>query len=589
MENHYGLLLIWLFPILGGIVAFALGKKNQSTRNDCIDIVMFAELIMLVCMGYQIAKHWSTLSLNLNNILGMGFSLSMDPVRLLLCTVVTLVFGVVGLFMKESLKAEKGSNRFYLLYMGLFGMVLGACMADSFFSLILFIIFAFLLAYPLMIHRPNPLALKNAGIYLAFSIVAILLFMSGLVMLSGYVGSVSYTGLYSMVLISGCSKEAFVGGMVTFAGFAICAGLFPVQFQVTRGNSYGLIETSAVLTCTVSKLGILGILLLGANMMGGSGIYGRTLLIMGIATAVWGICVTLTATDIRKILMGLDVAINGINVLAASLMVIVTESNGYAVRSSLYMLVISSLSLMTLYMAALEMLRKIDTYEIKGLIASGKQHKLLAAGCLLACASLVGVPGTAGFLAYSLLYTFILKTVGWKWLLAMFIILWAFFATAVVRVFMKFFVSKKDETLRILSTEAELSGKAKEQNGNESAGETDESAEESVKKTENPYRMGEIMLLIIGVVQVVIGVLPAQTVERISGAVNVYFRGGELSNAITYYTTDTWIAFGIVAVLCLLLYLNLVHGILLRVIRDKKNRKLQKENERQEETVPGDM
>lgn len=583
MENHYGLLLIWLFPILGGIIAFALGKKDHSTRNDCIDIVMFAELVMLVCMGYQIAKDWSTMSLNLNNILGMGLSLSMDQIRLLFCTVVTLVFGVVSLFMKESLREEKGSNRFYLLYMGLFGMALGACLADSFFCLILFMTFALLFAYPLMIHRPNALALKNAGIYRTFSVIAILLFMSGLVVLFGYIGSVSYTGLYSSVIINGYSKGAFVGGMLMFAGFAICSGLFPLQFQVTRGNSYGLIETSAVLTCTVSKLGVLGILLLGANMLGGSGIYGRTLLTMGIATAVWGVCVTLTATDIRKILMGLDVAVNGMNVLAASLMVIATESNGYAVRSCLYMMVTSAISLMVLYMAALEMLRKIDTYEIKGLIASGKRHKLLAAGCFLACASLAGVPGTAGFLAYSLLYTFILKNVGWKWLLVVFLMLWAFFATGVVRVFMKFFVSKKDETLHILATEEELSGEGKEQSNNESAGEINESTEHPATKSENPYRMGEIMLLILGVVQVVIGVLPAQTVGRLSDAVNVYFRGKEISGAVAYYTKDVWIAFGIIAVLCLVLYLNLVHGILLRAIRNKKNRKLQEESRLQQE------
>lgn len=576
MENHYGLLLIWLFPIFGGMIAFALGKRSRSARNDCIDIIMFAEVIMLICMGYQIARNWTTLSLNLYHILGMGLSLSMDRIRLLLCTCVTLVFGIVSLFMKESLRVEKSSNRFYLFYMGLFGMVLGACLADDFFCLSLFLTFALLLAYPMVIHRPNEPALKNGGIYLIFSIAAVLMFMSGLVVIFGYVGSISYTGLYSSVIINGYSKGAFAGGMLMFAGFAICAGLFPLQFQVTRGNSYGLMETSVVLTCTVSKLGVLGILLLGANMLSGSGIYGKTLLVMGIATTVWGLCVTMTATDIRKILMGLDVAVNGMNVLAASLMVIAPDSNAYAVRSCFYIFVVSSVSLMVLYMAALEMVRKINTYEIKGLIASGKQHKLLAAACLFACASLAGVPGTAGFLAYSLLYTFILKIAGWKWLVAVFLVLWAIFDTAVVRVFMKFFVSKKDETLRILSTEAEISDEEKFQ------GETDEAMEVSAEKSKRSYRTGEIMLVLAGAAQIIIGIFPGQTADRISEAINVYFRGTELSSAVSYYTADAWIAFGITAVLCLLLYLNLVHGILLRAIRNKKNRKLQEESEKQE-------
>lgn len=581
MENHYGLLLIWLFPIIGGVVAFVLGKKSHSTRNDWIDIVMFAELVMLACMGYQIANDWSTLSFSIYNVLGMGLLLSMDPVRLLFCIITTLIFGIVSLFMKESLKEEQGSNRFYLLYMGLFGMVLGAFLADDFFCLTMFLTFAFLFAYPLIIHRQNRLTIKNAKIYLIFSFMAILFLMGGLVILLGYLGSFEYIQIYSFVILNGYSYAQFAGGILLFIGFAVCAGLFPLQFQVTRGNSYGLMETSAVLTCTVSKLGILGILLLGANMMNGSGIFTRTLLVMGIATAIWGVCVTLTATDIRKILMGLDVAFNGVNTLAAALMVVGGDTNAYAVRSSLYILVVSSVSLMVLYMVALEMVRKIDTYEIKGLIASGKQHKLLAVGALLACANLAGVPGTAGFLAYSLMYQFILNIAHWTWLVIAFLILWAFLATAIVRVFMKFFVSKKDETLHILATEEELSGTGNETVEGASGAGNDEDAEANDEKSKNPYRIGEIMLVLVGVAQMVIGIWPAYTIGRLSKAINVYFRGTEPSGVVSYYTTDVWIAFGIIAVLCLVLYLNLVHGILLRAIRNKKNRKLQKENEKQ--------
>lgn len=579
MENHYGLLLIWLLPVLGGIIAFVLGKKNHSARNDCIDIVMFVELVVLACIGYQIAHNWSTLSLELA-VFGMGLFLSIDWIRLLFCVMATLVFGVVSLFMKESLKEEKGSNRFYLLYMGLFGMVQGAFLSDDFFGLTMFLTFAFLFTYPLMVHRPNAPALKNAGISLFFSFVAVLFLMSGILIVIGYLGSVNYVQMYAYTILNGYSLGQFVGGMLLFAGFAVCAGLFPLQFQVTRGNSYGLMETSAVLTCTVSKLGILGILLLGANMMSGSGIYVRTLLVMGIATAVWGVFVSLTATDIRKILMGLDVAFNGMNTLSAALMVVGGETNAYAVRSSIYILVVSSISLVVLYMAALEMVRKVNTYEIKGLIASGKQHKLLMVSCLLACANLAGIPGTAGFLAYSLTYQFILKIARWTWLVIVFLILWAFLATAIVRVFMKFFVSKKDETLHILATEEELSGTDKETNKET---DDDEHTEIPAEQLKNPYKTGEIMLVLLGAIQVIVGVLPDHTVDKLSKAVNVYFRGKELSGAVSYYTADTWIAFAIIAVLCLVLYLNLVHGILLRWVRDNKNRKLQRESEMQED------
>lgn len=576
MENNYGLLLVWLFPMLGGIIGFILGKKNKSTRNDWIDIVMFVECVMFACMGYEIAREWSVLSLSFDDAFGFGLFFTIDKIRLLLCIMTVTVFGIVSQFMKESMKKEEGSNRFYLLYMCLFSMVLGVFLTPNFFDFFFFMTFAMLFAYPLIIHRPDKTALKNANIYLAFTIAGVVVIMIGLVMILGYMGSVSvdYIGLpiYSTTLLNGGSKGIILGGCFMFLGFAIFAGLFPVQLQVTRGNSYGLIEVSSVLASVVSKLGIFGILMLGANLFLNNSIFGKILLVIGIATVIWGLLITFTATDIRKILMGLDVAVNGFNAVSISLMVLGGESNAYAIRSSLYVLVVSSVSLMVLYMVALELVRKIKTYEIKGLIASGKDNKLLAVACLLACASLGGVPGTAGFLAYSLLYKSILTIAGWKWLLVVYTIQWAFLMTALARIFMKLFVSKKDETIRILTTEAELQTQAEKQNQNVD-GET---------SIQHPYRLGEILLVLTGLVQILFGVVPSYTVDKLSTAISEFFHGKELVDSISYYTADVLVGFAVAVILCVLLYLNLVHGVLLRAIRNKKNRSLQEKKEKQE-------
>lgn len=573
MENNYGLLLVWLFPMLGGIIGFFLGKKNKSTRNDWIDIVMFVECVMLACMGYEIAKEWSVLSLSFGDILGFGLYFTIDKIRLLLCAVTVVVFGVVSQFMKESIKNEKGSNRFYLLYMCLFSMVLGAFLTPNFFDFLVFMAFAMLFAYPLMIHRQDKTVLRNANIYLAFTVAGIIAITIGLVLVLGYMGSinVNYIGVVtsSYVLLNGGSRGILIGSCIMFLGFAVFAGLFPLQFQVTRGNSHGLIELSSVLGGLVSKLGLFGILMLAANVFQDNSIFGKILLVMGIATGIWGLLITFTSTDIRKILMGLDVAVNGLNALSISLMVLGGESNAYAIRSSLYILVVSSVSLMVLYMVALELVRKIKTYEIKGLIASGKDNKLLAVACLLACASLGGVPGTAGFLAHSLLYKSILTTVGWKWLLVVYTVQWAFLMTALARVFMKLFVSKKDETIRILTTEEEL----------QAQGEKENPAAYSEASNRNPYRFGEILLFFTGLVQVIFGIVPSYTVDRLSAAVNEFFHGKALEDAISYYTADVMVGFAIAVVLCVLLYLNLVHGVMLRAIRNKKNKTLQEKQE----------
>ena len=132
--------------------------------------------------------------------------------------------------------------------------------------------------------------------------------------------------------------------------------------------------------------------------------------------------------------------------------------------------------------------------------------------------------------------------------------------TSIARVFMKLFVSKKEETLRILTKEEEVSS-------------VEQSPE--VKKKRNPYLAGEIMLLLAGLAQITAGIFPEYTVDKMTELAAGFFKGEAIAGAVPYYTIEVLIGFGIAVLLSILFYVNLVHGVLLRTIRNKKNRKLQ--------------
>ena len=575
MANNYGVLLIFMFPILGGIIGFFLGKKNKGTRNDWIDIVVIVQLAMLAYLAYMTIGKGITFELSLGNFLGLGLSLTMDVVSVLLSILVTVIVAIVTQFMKESMKKEESSNRFYLLFMCMFGMILGACMTDNLFNFFMFITLALLFAWPLIMHRRDRLALINANIYIGFVTAGMVLILTGIVILFGYLGSVNYSGMYSSVMSRGGSGALLIAGLLASLGFAMTAGVFPVQFQVTRGCSYGLIEISTILSSLVSKLGIYGILVIAVDLFVENKFYGRVLLVAALMTAVWGILVTLTSTDIRKILMGLDIATNGFVLLAVSLLVLGGSSNQYSVRSVVYLLFSSAISIAVLYMVSLELVRRNQNYEIKGLVASGKGNPLLGAATLLAGLSLAGVPGTLGYLGYGILFKSISTAMGWKWLVVVYIILWGFLMTAVLRIFMKFFISKPEETLRILtSEEEELVG--------------DDNQKAKGKDDQNAYRFGEGLLLLTGIVQVIMGVVPEWS-SNYKPVITKFMTFCNLSETvhleITVYSKSVLLAVGIVVLLCVLFYTNLVHGVLLRVIRNRKNKKLKAEAEQNKENL----
>jgi hypothetical protein len=98
---------------------------------------------------------------------------------------------------------------------------------------------------------------------------------------------------------------------------------------------------------------------------------------------------------------------------------------------------------------------------------------------------------------------------------------------------------------------------------------------EGDKTKKNPYQVGEILLLLLGFLQVVMGVLPHSFFDKMAGAIVEYSNGENLLDVIAYYTSDVMLAVVVVAALAALLYLNLIHGILLRAVRNKKNRELQ--------------
>lgn len=561
------ILAVLFFPLVGGVLGFCIGKSNKQFRNHFVNVVMLLELLLIGFMAYQVFYEGQIFSVALVKLAGLQLSFVLDRMRILLCGLVTVVFAIMFWFMQESLRKEERSNRFYLIYTVVYVMILCAFMTDSLFNYVLFTVLAFMFLYPLIIHRQDEIVLKNAKIYLIFFTVMLVFAVAGCTLLFVSLEGTGYGVLYETAMAVGYQGLVLLGGIFVMNAFLICAGVFPVQCMITRGSSYSLMEVSAILAGFASKLGVIGLMVLASNMFLHRAFYGRSLLVLGLATIIWGLLISFTSSDIRKIIMGLNVATNGFNTLAISLMALCGESNGYAARGSVYMLFVSSLSLLALYMVALEQVRKMGTFEIKGLIAAGKENKCMALVCFLACASIAGVPGTAGFLAHALLYKTILVNMKWRWLIVLYIILWAFLATAVTRIFMKLFVSSREKTLRIMTAEGEAINIQKE--------EENEQRIEADKTKKNPYRLGEVMLLILGLLQVIVGILPHQFFDKMAGAIVEYSNGENLLDSIPYYTSDIVTAVIIVAVLSTLLYVNLIHGILLRKVRNKKNKELQ--------------
>lgn len=546
-------------PLIGGVIGFLLGKKNKQNRNSWMIFVVVAELLLQGTAGYFMDGGME-FELGMQELLGVRLIFRLDEIRLSMCVLTDLVYVIIIWFMKESMRREKGSNRFSLFLMGTYGMVLGAFLSGSLWVFSMCLSLAALMLYPMVAHRKDEQVLKSGAQYLYMVIGGIVVTQIGLLLdyvhtkTPVYIGELFWTD--SMADI----QTRMIGALLVLLGMAVFSGLFPVQFMVTKGSAKSMMEASGILASLVSRLGAYGILMLTFSMPLQNRIYGKVLLPAGLLTVFWGLVVTLLSTDIRKILMGIALASNGFSVLCISCGDLEEAFSDYALESSFYMMLSSTLSLVVLYMACLEQVRKCNTFEIKGLIASGKDNRLLGAACLIACASLAGVPGTAGFLAHSTLFHTVQAGLGWKWLIVFYVVEWGFYITAVSRIFMKLFVSKKEETLHILEPEKE-----QQEEGD---------PVEQVDYAKHPYLLGECLLLFAGVLQIITGILPGITPHGSGKTALGYVHLAMQDGMVSYYNMGVWIAFAVAALLGILFYVNLVHGVLLRAVRNKKNREL---------------
>ncbi len=557
---NYGLIVLILFPVVAGIISYVLGKKNENLRNDWIDIAMWVQLVLMVCLVVEYRMGYN-LTLSVGKFFGTGLSLVADPIRILLLSLVTVVFWVVSRFMRASFQKESDVNGFYLLYLCMLGMFQGVLLSDNFFNTLLFMLMCHMGLFPMLLVRKDKAPKKNTRIYALFMGISYICVIAGMLLLVSELQSTAYSYLF-LVTQQGITVNILLGGILSFIGLAIWAGMFPVQQLVTRSSNLVMIEVAGIVATVFSKLGIFILIVFMRSIFHGSQIIGKSLLAVALLTIVWGLLISLISTDIRKILSGINIAVNGIMGISGAIAILDTASSGYPLRSFLYILISSSLSLLILYMVSLELVREARTYEIKGLIAVGKRHKLLGVVALIAGATLIGIPGTMGFLGSSLLVKSVLTVVKWKWLIGVYILQGGLYVTAIARWYMKLFVSKKEETMYIMTSKEKL--EASEQ-------------KKEPSDPQNAYRQGEILLVIVSLVLVVVGILPHVTIDRLSNGIDTFFYLLPMADKIYYYTTDVLLVLVVVAILGFLLYFNLVHGVVLRAVRNKKNKKIQKE------------
>ena len=149
-------------------------------------------------------------------------------------------------------------------------------------------------------HRER-LEVRGAGLwYAAMTHLSFLLLVSGFGVLAAHAGSVE---LGAIARDPAGGGPATVAWLLLVAGFLTKAGAVPVHVWLPRAHPEAPSHVSAVMSAAMVKTGVYGVLLVSWRLLpGGPPWWAIVLLVIGLASALYGILQASVASDLKRLL-----------------------------------------------------------------------------------------------------------------------------------------------------------------------------------------------------------------------------------------------------------------------------------------------
>ncbi len=282
---------------------------------------------------------------------------------------------------------------FHFLLMGL----TGAFLTGDLFNLFVFFEILLMASYVLLLHGQGRPRFQLGVHYVTINLVASALFLIGLGMIYGSVGSLNMTDVSRLIptLDSDQHKLAIAGGLLLFVVFGIKAAMLPVGFWLPKTYAVASTPVAAIFTI-MTKMGIYAILRVNGTVFDDAlaqSIFKNTLLIIGLITSFYGVIGAIAAERLRRFV--------GFMVLSSigTLLIAIAMFNTQAWSAALYYLVHSTLVAAAFYLFCGWMTSQRGSFKDHLKVAPKiKQEKAAAFTYFTIALVMAGLPPFSGFL-----------------------------------------------------------------------------------------------------------------------------------------------------------------------------------------------
>ena len=308
-----------------------------------------------------------------------------------------LILTFFGSLIKNQLPAEQ-VGLFYAAFLlniaGLFGILI----TGDVFNLFVFIEIASLSSYALIALGTNRKALYGAYRYLIFGTIGATFFLIGVGFLYAVTGTLNMTDLYNQLPQLENSNTVKVALAFIVIGIALKCALFPLHGWLSDAYSYAPTVIATFFAGTSTKVFIYVLIRFIYSVFGADYVFNtihlnNVLLPMALLAMLYGSFIAMRLDHIQAVLAYSSIAQIGYIILGISL------NSLTGMTATLIHMFNHALIKTTLFTCTATMLYCLGSFSIQENTGRGKQIPWVMAAFILAGLSLIGVPGTAGFIS----------------------------------------------------------------------------------------------------------------------------------------------------------------------------------------------
>ncbi len=388
-----------LVPLLGACAVRLIGSGRKQTRDLFMRAVTFAcfalSVYLLICAGRN--KEYA---LELKNVCGMTLTFRADFFRALYVCIAAFMWFETTLMSRAYFAHYHNRTRYYFFNQLTLCGVMGVFLANDLYTAFIFFELMSLSSYPWVAHEESAPAMRAAATYLAIAVLGGMVTLMGLMLMYSQTSTLAYESLASAPKTS----AVYTASALILFGFLAKAGAFPLHIWLPKAHPVAPAPASALLSGMLTKVGVLGVIVVSYNIFSGSQVYGCILLALALTTMLTGAVLGVFSVNLKRTLACSSMSQIGYILTGIASGVLMNAEGGLASAGALTHMINHSLLKLTLFMSAGVVYMNAHTLDLDALRGFGRKKPLLHICYLTGALGLMGVPGFNGYISKTMIH-----------------------------------------------------------------------------------------------------------------------------------------------------------------------------------------